>query len=158
MSKITYSNKVALNENASIADINKIKDADMNEIKTVVNSNYDEYTSTKHQDVTTDGAGVKCGFKVDGKDVYVKRIYFGSLPNNTTKSVATGIDFSTYTLYEIIAKAKYYNNNVTFPIPFANPSTLGYSIMINLDNSNNIVITTGSDRTNYNAWVNIYYY
>lgn len=39
MSKITYENKVALNENPSIADINKVKDTDMNEIKDIVNGN-----------------------------------------------------------------------------------------------------------------------
>ena len=42
MSKITYANKVAINENAEIADINKVTDNDMNEIKAVVNNNDDE--------------------------------------------------------------------------------------------------------------------
>lgn len=42
MSKITYANKVALNENAEISDINKVTDSDMNEIKAVVNNNDDE--------------------------------------------------------------------------------------------------------------------
>ena len=37
MGKITYQNKVALNENPSVADINKVKASDMNEIKNVVN-------------------------------------------------------------------------------------------------------------------------
>lgn len=37
MAKITYTDKVALEEEASIADINKVRDDDMNEIKTVVN-------------------------------------------------------------------------------------------------------------------------
>lgn len=41
MAKITYTNKVALNENPEIADINKVKDDDMNEIKSVVNTNDD---------------------------------------------------------------------------------------------------------------------
>ena len=36
---ITYSNKVTLNENTSVADVNKCKAADMNEIKNVVNAN-----------------------------------------------------------------------------------------------------------------------
>ena len=35
---ITYEDKVALNENADIADINKVTAGDMNEIKRVVNS------------------------------------------------------------------------------------------------------------------------
>lgn len=39
MGKITYENKVALNENASIPDINKCKADDLNEIKQVVNEN-----------------------------------------------------------------------------------------------------------------------
>ena len=44
MSKITYANKVAINENAEIPNINKITDDDMNEIKTVVNNNDDDIT------------------------------------------------------------------------------------------------------------------
>lgn len=39
MGKITYADKVALNDNPNIADINKVKDTDMNEIKNVVNQN-----------------------------------------------------------------------------------------------------------------------
>ena len=39
MANITYDTKVALNENPSIADINKVTDDDMNEIKSVVNTN-----------------------------------------------------------------------------------------------------------------------
>lgn len=41
MGKISYTNKVALNENPEVADINKVKAADLNEIKTVVNANDD---------------------------------------------------------------------------------------------------------------------
>ena len=37
MATITYTDKVALNENSSIADINKVTDSDMNSIKNVVN-------------------------------------------------------------------------------------------------------------------------
>lgn len=40
MALISYTNKVALNENPEIADINKVTDDDMNEIKQVVNDNY----------------------------------------------------------------------------------------------------------------------
>jgi hypothetical protein len=38
MNKITYADKVELNENASIDDINKVTANDMNQIKSVVNS------------------------------------------------------------------------------------------------------------------------
>lgn len=39
MAKITYENKVALNQNPNIPDINKVNDTDMNMIKNVVNNN-----------------------------------------------------------------------------------------------------------------------
>ena len=45
MSKITYTNKVDLYEDTSIADIHKVKASDMNEIKTVVNNNDDTTTN-----------------------------------------------------------------------------------------------------------------
>lgn len=41
MAKITYENKVALNVNSDIADINKVNASDLNEIKDVVNTNDD---------------------------------------------------------------------------------------------------------------------
>lgn len=42
MQVISYTNKSALNENQDIADINKCNAVDMNEIKSVVNSNANE--------------------------------------------------------------------------------------------------------------------
>ena len=42
LDKITYSNKVSLNPQPSIANANKVSDSDMNEIKSVVNSACDE--------------------------------------------------------------------------------------------------------------------
>lgn len=40
--QITYEDKVALNENTGIADINKVKANDMNMIKSVVNANQED--------------------------------------------------------------------------------------------------------------------
>lgn len=47
MNKITYADKVAINENVEIPDINKVTDNDMNEIKNVVNNfiSGDDYLS-----------------------------------------------------------------------------------------------------------------
>lgn len=45
MAKITYENKVALNVNSDIADINKVNASDLNEIKDVVNANDDNTTN-----------------------------------------------------------------------------------------------------------------
>ena len=46
MALITYQDKSATNVNASVADVNKVKAEDMNEIKTVVNGNYNEFAPT----------------------------------------------------------------------------------------------------------------
>ena len=45
MAKITYENKVALNVNSDIADVNKCNATDLNEIKNVVNTNDDNTTN-----------------------------------------------------------------------------------------------------------------
>ena len=53
MSKITYADKVTLNENPNVADVNKVKANDLNEIKNVVNANDDNVG-----DLTTDVSSV----------------------------------------------------------------------------------------------------
>lgn len=86
MAQISYTNKVALNENPEIANINKITDDDMNEIKQVVNDNYNntiQITDTEPSDndwkiwidnsLTTDNTyyndnGTKTQFKTTAYD------------------------------------------------------------------------------------------
>lgn len=48
MAKITYENKVALNVNSDIADVNKVNASDLNEIKNVVNENDDNTTNNSN--------------------------------------------------------------------------------------------------------------
>jgi hypothetical protein len=45
MAKITYDNKSYINQNADIPAANKVQDSDLNEIKTVVNTNDDTQNS-----------------------------------------------------------------------------------------------------------------
>lgn len=49
MSKITYTDKVTMNENPNVADVNKVKASDMNEIKQVVNENAETLTNLQDQ-------------------------------------------------------------------------------------------------------------
>ena len=46
MALITYQDKSAVNTNSGVADVNKVNASDMNEIKTVVNGNYNEFAPT----------------------------------------------------------------------------------------------------------------
>lgn len=157
MALITYTDKATMNENTSIPAINKVQASDMNEIKSVVNENYDDLVNKTQAPITTDGDAVKCGYQIDGKDVYVKRISFGDLPNASAKSVATGIDFSTHTLIKIEGIGKYQGNNIALPLPFSHPTRLDFNIMVNIDASNNLVVTTGIDRSANKGYFNIYY-
>lgn len=109
------------------------------------------------RDIVTDGTPVKCGYKIDGKDVYVKRINFGALPNNTNIAKPTGIDLTTKSIIKIEGYCKHDSTSIGFPLPFAHASNLSYSIMVNIDTNGNIVVTSASDRSNYNGWFNIYY-
>lgn len=68
MSKITYDDKVALNVNSNIADINKVNASDMNEIKTVVNNNDDILNNLQ----TYSTNEIVIGKWIDNKPIYRK--------------------------------------------------------------------------------------
>ena len=57
MAKITYENKVALNVNSDIADVNKCNATDLNEIKNVVNEN-DDNTTTNTNNIAKNAAKI----------------------------------------------------------------------------------------------------
>lgn len=96
MSKITYANKVAINENAEISDINKITDDDMNEIKTVVNNNDDELITinTKLTNITgqilwtnqdpTQNISQATNISLSSSDYDILEIYYIQATNSTS--------------------------------------------------------------------------
>ena len=47
VTKIEYQNKVAIEDDPSVAEINKVTDNNMNEIKSVVNNNADILTAVE---------------------------------------------------------------------------------------------------------------
>ena len=47
VTKIEYQNKVAIEDDPSVAEINKVTDTNMNEIKSVVNNNADILTAVE---------------------------------------------------------------------------------------------------------------
>lgn len=83
---ITYGNKSFINENVGVADINKVKDTDMNEIKSVVNNNATELGNATLVSTTEHVVGIY----TNGKPIYAKTIEIASLPNATTKVVSHG--------------------------------------------------------------------
>ena len=157
MAKITYANKVTLNPQPSIADENKVTDADMNEIKSVVNGLIVNSKSTDDEKAyscdyvnglnTYSTTEQRIGTWIDGKPLYRKVINFGTLPSSSSKSVAHGIsnlDFitQTYGMTESVQDT-YFKT-----IPSASHSTISAQINIAINNTN-VFISTGQDSSLY---------
>ena len=97
------------------------------------------------QDIVTGGEPVKCGYKIDGKDVYVKRIQSGNLGDNTSTTIPTGL--TNVTIIEVTGNA---NNGSTY-IGLA-----GYNDEVYY-NTSNIMWNTKTNRTAFKAYLNVYF-
>ena len=114
MSKITYTDKVALNENSSISDINKINASDMNEIKAVVNGhdtsiinntanigNLENLQTIRKADLVLAINDIVNRFSIDSnekivgkynsKNLYRKTITFTTTLNSGSNEIAHGL-------------------------------------------------------------------
>ena len=101
MGKLTYLDKVALNENPDIPDINKVKAQDMNEIKNVVNG------LVKTEQSTTDEETYSCNYinKIKGKILWTNEN-----PSNSFLPQTVDLDLSNYDYYSITYKEQNNNN------------------------------------------------
>lgn len=70
LTQITYTNKETLNEQPSIADKNKVKSADMNEIKSVVNTNASNVGDLANLNTTANTSIVAAINELKGGEVY----------------------------------------------------------------------------------------
>ncbi len=84
------------------------------------------------------------------RQVYRLVINFGALPNTGVKTVAHNILINTgYTFTRIYATASDTTGLTYIPIPYASP-TLANNIELSVS-ATNVIITTGSNRSNYNV-------
>lgn len=109
MAKITYEDKVALNVNSDIADVNKCNASDLNEIKGAVNTNDDNMGLLSNLNTTDKSSMVNAinevnnkfnysteeqviGKWIDGKPLYRKTITFTTIiKKNEATSIAHNI-------------------------------------------------------------------
>ena len=144
--KLTYANKVAINENAEISDINKVTDNDMNEIKNVVNNNDDDLITInkKLTDATTYSTDeIRVGTWIDEKPIY-RKVLTGTLPTGSGENT---FNFSGINIINFYGEIKATSGS-TFLINTYYTPLPAYSISSWIDNSGNLKIECGS---NYNT-------
>lgn len=91
---------------------------------------------------------------IDDEPIYRKTIDLGTLPNSTTNTVPHGIT-GLGTCVRVYGFAD--NGTAQLPLPFSHPSTIGSQILIQI-NDTNVIVTTGSNRTDYtDNYVTLYY-
>ena len=101
MGKLTYLDKVALNENPDIPDINKVKAQDMNEIKNVVNG------LVKTEQATTDEETYSCNYI---NNLGIKRTALWSGEQSTTGEVSLSDSILNYDAIGIVISSNTPNN------------------------------------------------
>ena len=134
MAKITYANKVALNPQPSISEENKVTDTDMNEIKTSVNTLYDNQGDLSSL-ATTDKSSMVNAINelknaetystseiktnkvwIDGKPIYSK-VIIGTLPTTNYSTFITIANLDTPISENILITMA---DNSKLRLPFAN--------------------------------------
>lgn len=162
MAQITYDTKVALYENSGIADINKVKAADMNEIKSTVNANDNKVGELSDLDTTDKSSIVNAINELVeqntysttetvigtwlGKPLYRKVIDMGALPNATAKDVQHNIS-NIDNVVHIYGWAYRSSDNFRIPLPFTSPDVSANALLGVLGNY--VRITTGTDRSSF---------
>lgn len=90
-----------------------------------------------------------------GETIYQKTINFGTLPNNTTTSVAHNITNLEYVIrHEFWAERSSDGNQL--PIPTVNNTSLGAALQLNV-NTTNVVVRTSSDYSAYTGVITLWY-
>lgn len=116
------------------------------------------YVNNMHPNIVTDGSPVKTGRKIDGKEEWVKRINFGTLPNNSSKDVNTGLNANNITVTEIKGLGVRSSDNLKFLLPYI--SSAGTNIELSgpvISNNQYVRVVTTTDRTTITAKIEIYF-
>lgn len=105
MSKITYENKVAINVNSDIEDINKVNASDLNEIKNVVNSNDDNMGLLSNLN-TTDKTSIVNAINeaITNTKVSIAKITTNGEGSYTSATKVTGIWVNDFSVGDIVAE------------------------------------------------------
>lgn len=128
MAQITYQNKSAINVNADVAAVNKVSADDMNEIKTVVNNNYNEFQLTQSFCV----AGISANFTTSSTADAI-------LPLNTTINSSGSISLDTENNAIQIGSANIHYVRVSGMIRWTNNLTANQRFNIAIQKNSDLV-------------------
>lgn len=171
ISEITYADKSDINT-TSTPEANKLTASNLNEIKSVVNTNANlmgDLSNLNTSDNTSivnainskitsfnivAGTPVKTGKQIEGYDEYVLRVNLGSLPNTSSKDYSLGLSINQ--LINVEGSALRESDGSIFPLPFVS-NDASSNITVLMLNTSTLRITTGNNRTNLSGYLNIYY-
>lgn len=114
----------------------------------------------KKTDTTTLGFEVSetfTGQYLNSKPIYQKMISVGVLPNNTTKSISTGITGADY-IWVDMENSFAFNHGASYPIPYVDPKTLANSIGVRITNNGaTVIVSTGTNWSTYSGGITLRY-
>ena len=142
MSKITYTDKVTLNENPNVADVNKVKADDLNEIKNVVNANDDKFNYTQEEQ--------RIGTWTNNKPIYRKVYNLTITLDNNYYYTYTG-DSATIMSIDNLIRFDYFITNGTLVYKADNSSPNNYNTYLQRSYGSIGFKTNSSYASNYNG-------
>lgn len=114
----------------------------------------------KKVDATTLGFEIPESFTgqyLNSAPIYQKMINIGTLPNNTTKSINTGITDANY-IWIDAENSFAFSGGASYPIPYVDPKAVANSIGVRITgNGANIVVSTGTNWSSYAGIVTVKY-
>lgn len=148
---ITYDDKSYLNQNSSIADVNKVNDTDMNMIKSVVNNN----AGVLSNNVNISESEVLIGVDNNGNNVYRNKLSY-TVTGNTITDISS-LNIAILYDYNSICH-RYGSNNNDFEKPYYNGSSDYFRSFVRL-NTNTIEtrITIASGYSTYKIETTLIY-
>ena len=114
----------------------------------------------KKVDATTLGFEISetfTGQYLNSKPIYQKMISVGVLPNNTTKSISTGITGADY-IWVDMENSFAFNHGASYPIPYVDPKTVANSIGVRITNNGaTVIVSTGTNWSTYSGGITLRY-
>lgn len=115
---------------------------------------------SKKVDTTTVGVEIPESFTgqyLNSAPIYQKMINIETLPNNTTKSINTGITDANY-IWIDAENSFAFSGGASYPIPYVDPKAVANSIGVRITGYGaNIIVSTGTNWSSYAGLVTVKY-